>query len=279
MDTPSSLEEYWGVSGYFGTTNMISTESGEPRPIAEAGVPASLRPQLIEDLYARLDRAQTAGRGLRFWWKCNAWRIVVGGTRRLKRLIDITGALFALILLSPLFLAVAVLIKLTDSGPILHKQTRVGQWGREFPFPKFRSMVVNAEKLKDRLLEQNQHSAGVTFKMKRDPRVTWIGRIIRKLSIDELPQLWCVVKGDMSLVGPRPPLQYEVEQYKPWHYRRVLEAKPGITGLWQVSGRSRTTFDDMVRLDLRYAKNPSAWADIKILLATPRAVISGKGAC
>jgi lipopolysaccharide/colanic/teichoic acid biosynthesis glycosyltransferase len=117
------------------------------------------------------------------------------------------------------------------------------------------------------------------FKIANDPRVTSVGRILRKTSLDELPQLFNVLRGDMSLVGPRPPLQYEVDQYKPWHCRRVLEAKPGITGLWQVTGRSRTTFDEMVRLDLRYARTSSLWTDLKILLATPRAVISGKGAC
>ena len=116
------------------------------------------------------------------------------------------------------------------------------------------------------------------FKLTNDPRVTPIGRMLRKTSLDELPQLWNVLRGDMSLVGPRPPLAYEVEQYRPWHRRRVLEAKPGITGLWQVKGRSRTTFDEMVRLDLQYARTRSLWTDIKILLATPRAVISGKGA-
>ena len=118
---------------------------------------------------------------------------------------------------------------------------------------------------------------GVTFV--NDPRVTPIGSFLRKTSLDELPQLWNVLCGEMSLVGPRPPLSYEVQQYKPWHYRRVIEAKPGITGLWQVTGRSRTTFDDMVRLDLRYARTHSVWTDVKILLATPRAVFSGKGAC
>ena len=117
------------------------------------------------------------------------------------------------------------------------------------------------------------------FKIANDPRVTAIGRFLRRTSVDELPQLWNALRGDMSLVGPRPPLQYEVEQYQSWHRRRVLEAKPGLTGLWQVSGRSRTTFDEMVRLDLRYARSYSVWTDIKILLATPRAVISGKGAC
>src|SRR2546430_12248987 len=117
------------------------------------------------------------------------------------------------------------------------------------------------------------------FKVTNGPRVTPVGGILRKMSLDELPQLWNVLRGDMSLVGPRPPLPYELEQYKPWHCRRVLEAKPGITGLWQVAGRSRTTFDEMVRLDLRYAKTYSLRTDLKILLATPRAVISGKGAC
>jgi len=117
------------------------------------------------------------------------------------------------------------------------------------------------------------------FKIVNDPRVTRVGRLLRKTSLDELPQLLNVLRGDMSLVGPRPPMPYEVAQYKAWHYRRVVDAKPGMTGLWQVTGRSRTTFDEMVRLDLRYARKCSTWEDIRILLATPRAVISGKGAC
>lgn len=117
------------------------------------------------------------------------------------------------------------------------------------------------------------------FKLTDDPRITPIGHFLRKTSLDELPQLWNVLKGEMSLVGPRPPLRYELQRYKPWHLYRVLEVKPGITGLWQVTGRSQTTFDEMVRLDLRYARNRSLWEDIKILLATPKAVISGKGAC
>jgi lipopolysaccharide/colanic/teichoic acid biosynthesis glycosyltransferase len=243
---------------------MISTESGPPRP------------QLIDELYARLDRGQAA-RGPRFWWKRNAWRLVVGGTQVVKRAIDIAGAAFALLLLSPLFLGVALAIKLTDGGPILHKQTRVGRWGREFPFPKFRSMVVNAEKLKDALLQQNQHAAGVTFKMKRDPRVTWIGRIIRKLSIDELPQLWCVLKGDMSLVGPRPPLPREVALYS-LADRRRLDAIPGLTCIWQVSGRADIPFPEQVALDLRYIQSQSIWLDLQLLLKTIPAVLLGRGA-
>jgi lipopolysaccharide/colanic/teichoic acid biosynthesis glycosyltransferase len=153
---------------------------------------------------------------------------------------------------------------------------------------KFRTMKVDADAALHReyvtsfinAKAQSQQSAGQPlFKIANDPRVTRVGRVLRKTSLDELPQLWNVLRGEMSLVGPRPALPYELEQYKPWHCRRVLEAKPGITGLWQVVGRSRTTFDEMVRLDLRYAKTCSLWNDLKILAATPAAVFSGKGAC
>jgi exopolysaccharide biosynthesis polyprenyl glycosylphosphotransferase len=207
----------------------------------------------------------------------------------LKRAIDIAASALLLLLLSPIFLLIAVFVKLKSPGPVFFRQPRVGEHGRSFTMLKFRTMRVNADnaihkEFVSQLINRSSLTSGdsakeTTFKIVNDPRVTSIGRLLRKTSLDELPQLWNVLRGDMSLVGPRPPLAYEVQQYKPWHYRRVLEAKPGITGLWQVNGRSRTTFDDMVRLDLRYAKNPSAWADIKILLATPRAVISGKGAC
>lgn len=209
----------------------------------------------------------------------------------LKRAIDIAGSALLLLLASPIFLLIAALVKLKSPGPVFFRQSRVGEHGRSFMMLKFRTMRVNADAdnaIHKEFVSQLINSAAPTggdaaketpFKIVNDPRVTSIGRLLRKTSLDELPQLWNVLIGDMSLVGPRPPLAYEVQQYKAWHYRRVLEAKPGITGLWQVNGRSRTTFDDMVRLDLRYAKNPSAWADIKILLATPRAVISGKGAC
>ncbi len=237
------------------------------------------RPQLIEELYLRYGRGQGGSplRRLRFWWKRNAWRVVVGGTRLLKRMIDLAGACTALLLLSPLFAAVALFIKLTDGGPVLHMQRRVGQWGREFAFPKFRSMVVNAEKIQAGLLQQNQHGAGVTFKMKRDPRVTWIGRIIRKLSIDELPQLWCVVRGEMSLVGPRPPLPREVAQYT-LSDRRRLDVVPGLTCIWQVSGRADIPFPQQVALDLRYIESQSVWVDIQLLVKTIPAVLFGRGA-
>lgn len=206
----------------------------------------------------------------------------------LKRGLDICAAAALLAVLSPLFLVIAALVKRKSPGPIFFRQVRIGEFGRPFTMLKFRTMhVKNDDAIHKAFVSQlikgdapqSGNAADTPFKIVNDPRVTPVGRVLRKTSLDELPQLWNVLRGDMSLVGPRPPLQYEVEQYKPWHYRRVLEAKPGITGLWQVSGRSRTTFDDMVRLDLRYAKNPSAWTDIKILLATPRAVISGKGAC
>jgi lipopolysaccharide/colanic/teichoic acid biosynthesis glycosyltransferase len=208
--------------------------------------------------------------------------------RVLKRGMDILGSLVLLLLLSPLFLVIAGLVKLSSRGPVLFRQIRIGQMLKPFMMCKFRTMYANA----DHGIHHNYVSWFITssgkeqaqdentvFKLTNDPRITPIGHFLRKTSLDELPQLWNVLVGQMSLVGPRPPLWYEVQQYKPWHRHRVLQAKPGITGLWQVTGRSRTTFDEMVRLDLRYARGRSLWADIKILLATPAAVIKGKGAC
>ena len=205
-----------------------------------------------------------------------------------KRGMDILGSLALLIILSPLLLAIAGLVKLSSRGPVLFRQVRIGQMLKPFMICKFRTMYADA----DHGIHHDYVSWFVTssgkgqereknkiFKLTNDPRITLIGRFLRNTSLDELPQLWNVLRGEMSLVGPRPPLWYEVQQYKPWHRHRVLEAKPGITGLWQVTGRSRTTFDEMVRLDLRYARGQSLWADIKILLATPVAVIKGKGAC
>ncbi len=205
----------------------------------------------------------------------------------IKRTLDIVGSGTLLLILLPLLAVIAALVKLTSRGPVLFEQERVGRGLKRFKMLKFRTMRSGA----DSAIHQQymtwyiNSSSGTTgsqphvFKMTADPRITPIGRLLRKTSLDELPQLWNVVRGDMSLVGPRPPLPYEVAQYKPWHCRRVVEATPGITGLWQVSGRSRTTFDDMVRLDLRYARSCSLWTDLRILLATPRAVVSGNGAC
>jgi lipopolysaccharide/colanic/teichoic acid biosynthesis glycosyltransferase len=206
----------------------------------------------------------------------------------LKRGMDILGSLTLLLLLSPLLLAIAGLVKLSSRGPVLYHQMRIGQMLKPFMMCKFRSMYANSGHgihhdyvswfitSSDKGQAQDKNKV---FKLANDPRITPIGHFLRKTSLDELPQLWNVLVGEMSLVGPRPPLWYEVQQYKPWHRHRVLDAKPGITGLWQVTGRSRTTFDEMVRLDLRYAKKKSLWADIKILLATPAAVIKGNGAC
>jgi lipopolysaccharide/colanic/teichoic acid biosynthesis glycosyltransferase len=209
----------------------------------------------------------------------------------LKRSLDVLGSAALLVLLAPLaplFLLIAAIVKLTSPGPVFFRQQRIGEAARPFTMLKFRTMRADADSSLHQAYVSQFISAGAAaagaqqdapFKIANDPRVTRVGSLLRKTSFDELPQLWNVLLGDMSLVGPRPPLAYEVERYKPWHLRRVLEARPGITGLWQVRGRSRTTFDDMVRLDLRYARTCSAWTDIKILLATPKAVISGKGAC
>lgn len=206
------------------------------------------------------------------------WRTMAQGNNAIKRVMDISVSLIALLLLSPLFLVVALCIRLTDGGPALFWQARVGKWGRVFAFPKFRSMVTNAEALKAKLVEQNQHGGeGITFKMKRDPRITWIGRIIRRTSIDELPQLWCVLTGDMSLVGPRPAVVSEVNQYT-LDNRRRLDIKPGLTCIWQVSGRSEIPFDQQCQLDVEYIEQQSTLADIQLLLKTIPAVITGKGA-
>jgi len=204
-----------------------------------------------------------------------------------KRGLDILGSLLLLALFAPVFLGVFAAVKWTSPGPVLFRQVRVGRRGEPFTMLKFRTMQVNAgDGIHQDYVSwfikssgQQPRTGKEVFKLTNDPRVTPVGRILRRTSLDELPQFWNVLRGDMSLVGPRPALPFEVEQYQPWHRRRVLEAAPGVTGPWQVNGRSRTTFDDMVRLDLRYARTHSLWTDIKILAATPRAMVSGKGAC
>jgi exopolysaccharide biosynthesis polyprenyl glycosylphosphotransferase len=207
----------------------------------------------------------------------------------IKRAMDIAGSLIALTLASPLFLLIAIAIKLTSKGPVFFRQQRVGQYGRSFMFLKFRSMHVSNDtsvhkewfnKFRNGKAQRQPTNGQQTgsFKMTNDPRITRVGRILRRTSLDELPQFVNVLRGEMSLVGPRPPIPYEVDDYLAWHRGRILEAKPGLTGLWQVNGRSRVTFDEMVRLDLQYARTWSIWLDIKILLKTPKAVISGDGA-
>ena len=214
----------------------------------------------------------------RLAYKKMIWRGTYGLAESVKRALDIGGSLSAIVLFSPIFIGTALAIKLEDGGPILFLQDRVGRGGRLFKVFKFRSMVQNADKLKDQLLKMNQHgSDGVTFKIENDPRITRVGRFIRKYSIDEFPQFFNVLLGDMSLVGPRPPVPREVAKYKAMHLRR-LAVKPGITCLWQVGGRAGIDFEGQVRLDLQYIASESAWNDIKILLKTVPAVIKGEGA-
>jgi lipopolysaccharide/colanic/teichoic acid biosynthesis glycosyltransferase len=211
-----------------------------------------------------------------------------GGAQYLKRAIDIAGSLMIMPVLLPLFVIIGIMIKLNSKGPIVFRQTRVGRGGKVFSFLKFRSMydkndpTIHREYVTGLIAGRGVAAMDGTnkkvFKLVGDPRITSVGRILRKSSLDELPQLFNVLMGDMSLVGPRPPVPYEFERYAPWHRQRVMQVKPGITGLWQVSGRCRTTFDEMVRLDLRYARSWSIWLDLKILLRTPAAVFSGEGA-
>jgi lipopolysaccharide/colanic/teichoic acid biosynthesis glycosyltransferase len=204
----------------------------------------------------------------------------------IKRAIDIVGSALALLLLFPLYALVALAIKLTSKGPILFRQERLGQYGKSFTLLKFRSMRTDCDpRIHQEFVNEfikggsgDKDSAQPLYKIKNDPRVTRIGSLLRRTSLDELPQFWNVLRGDMSLVGPRPPIAYEFKTYGLWHQRRVLEIKPGITGLWQVTGRSRTRFDEMVRLDLKYARAWNLWLDLKILLRTPAAVFSGDGA-
>jgi lipopolysaccharide/colanic/teichoic acid biosynthesis glycosyltransferase len=197
--------------------------------------------------------------------------------RASKRSLDIVVSALMLAGLLPLFLLLAAAIKVHDRGPVLFWQNRVGRWGRVFRFPKFRSMVVDAEKVRNELISQNQHGDGVTFKMKRDPRITPIGRLIRKFSLDELPQLWCVLKGEMTLVGPRPPLPKEVARYS-LADRRRLEVTPGLTCFWQVQGRADIPFEQQVKLDVEYIEQRSLTLDFRLLFATVPAVLTGRGA-
>ncbi|MGD0114445.1 MAG: sugar transferase [Dehalococcoidia bacterium] len=195
----------------------------------------------------------------------------------LKRAMDVVAAALLLLLLSPLLAAVALIVKLSSSGPLFYRWPVVGKNGRYFTGYKFRTMVENADRLKEGLIASNQ-MRGPVFKMERDPRVTPAGRFLRRFSLDEVPQLWSVLKGDMSLVGPRPPLQEEYERFNAWQ-RQKLAVKPGITCLWQVSGRNDISdFDDWVRLDLEYIRDWSLWLDVTILLRTALAVVSGRGA-
>lgn len=194
-----------------------------------------------------------------------------------KRATDIVGSLLGLVLFSPVVAVVALIIKLTDGGPVFYPHMRVGKWGREFKCYKFRSMVVDAEHIKAEIAHLNLHDDHRTFKVPDDPRVTMIGRWVRRASIDEIPQLWNVLRGEMSLVGPRPPVPLEVERYTLDDMQRLL-VKPGLTCIWQVSGRSRLAFDKQLAMDLAYIEQRSYWFDLKLILKTLPAVLSADGA-
>lgn len=246
--------------------SSYSRSTGAPIKTVMNGLTASL-----ESLFPKLSSLYS--------WFCliSLPRIQSRATQIAKRSIDITVSTLALVLLSPLFLVVALAIKLTDFGPVFFWQERVGMHGIIFSFPKFRSMVTQAEALKLSLLQQNQHGASITFKMKHDPRITPIGRWIRRFSVDELPQLWCVLHGQMSLVGPRPAVPREVALYS-LRDRVRLNTLPGLTCIWQVSGRSEIPFEQQVKLDEQYFLQQSLGMDLRLLVKTIPAVLNGKGA-
>ncbi len=246
--------------------------------------------EILERMADRLLTAQTPwGRArLNFYvkWKRLAWNFVTSFAHFIKRIFDIVVSLIAILCLAPVFLGIAIAVKM-DGGPIFFRQTRYGLYGREFGMLKFRSMCVDAEaRLKD-LLSKNEKKEGITFKMKDDPRITKIGKIIRKSSLDELPQFWNVLKGEMSIVGPRPPVKREVELYEQRHRRR-FNVKPGITCIWQVGeregglfeigDRNSIDFEEQVDLDVRYIESQSLWKDVLLLLKTIPAILFGKGA-
>jgi len=205
-----------------------------------------------------------------------------------KRCLDIVGSLLALLIMAPLMILIAIAVRLNSPGPVLFRQTRLGQSGKSFTFLKFRSMYAKTDHaiheayIKRFIANRADFPANGgdnnVYKLQADPRITRVGQFLRRTSLDEIPQFFSVLVGHMSLVGPRPPLPYEFAAYQIWHRRRLLVVKPGITGLWQVEGRSRVKFDEMVRMDIQYARSWSLWTDIKILLRTPRAVLSGTGA-
>jgi exopolysaccharide biosynthesis polyprenyl glycosylphosphotransferase len=210
--------------------------------------------------------------------KANMWKAAIASGHFIKRLFDIFASLMFLILLSPLLTFIALLIKLEDRGPIIFAQRRVGKFGREFKMYKFRSMRVDAEARLQELLKQNGHSTGVTFKMKNDPRITRVGRFIRKYSLDELPQFVNVFKGEMSMVGPRPPVPREVALYT-LKDRQRLAVTPGLTCFWQIGGRADIDFPEQVQLDVQYIESQSFWLDLWICIKTIPAVVLGRGAC
>jgi lipopolysaccharide/colanic/teichoic acid biosynthesis glycosyltransferase len=249
--------------------------------VMDFGFDADPRPELVRDR-ARYYR-RVAKTPARQWRKTRrrgerALHAARHKTHRIaKRAFDLTFAAVLLALSSPLLFLIAVAIKLTDGGPVLYWQKRVGMWGQLFDFPKFRSMILDADKIVDSLADHNHHGNSITFKIKRDPRVTWIGRLIRRFSLDEFPQMWCVLRGQMSLVGPRPALPREVNNYTQEHRRR-LSVRPGLTCIWQVNGRADVPFDRQVQMDVDYVESHNFWLDLRLVASTVPAVITGRGA-
>ena len=227
--------------------------------------------QLVKELAARTKWGQRRS------FRLLAWRLTVRASYAIKRVSDIVLSGIGMILLSPVFAAIAVAVKASSPGPVIFTQIRVGRYGRHFNFYKFRSMRTDAEAQKAALMAKNESKDGVIFKMKDDPRITKVGKFLRRTSMDELPQLWNVFIGDMSLVGPRPPVPKEVEQYT-LEDRKRLDVIPGITCLWQIKGRSEIPFHEQVRLDKEYILAPGVMKDIAILLKTIPAILGGKGA-
>ncbi len=238
---------------------------------------AKTRHQIIEELYERYSQPRSRSSKFKYTWKKYAWLLVIHSSYFIKRFLDVVVSIVSIIVFAPLITLISSIIKCTDGGEILYITQRVGKWGVTFPFPKFRTMVTNADKQKEALIHHSDDVTPKRFKMQKDPRITTIGKILRKSSLDELPQLWCVLRGDMSLVGPRPPLPEEVEHYT-IEERRRLDIKPGLTCFWQVSGRSSIPFDEQVKLDIKYIESQSILLDMKLLLQTIPAVIFGKGA-
>lgn len=238
---------------------------------------SNARRELLAQLPVPLSRAGV----MRLRWslrvKLAAWELSLGSVLFFKRALDIAISGTALLMFSPFLLFVALLVYLDDPGPVFYTQTRVGQDGRLFPFYKFRSMRVGADKMKDQLIQQNESKDGVIFKMKNDPRITRVGKYLRRFSVDEAPQILNVFLGDLSVVGPRPPVPREVALYT-LEDRKRLHVKPGLTCFWQIQGRSEIPFKEQVRLDLQYISSQGFWMDLWIIVKTVPAVLLGRGA-
>jgi lipopolysaccharide/colanic/teichoic acid biosynthesis glycosyltransferase len=268
-------------------TDIVACDKNSILSVILSKVSTTLRDELTPDQFARVS--------ISFHFFPDHWDHDHSGKGKrsllgIKRAMDIAGSGLMLTLSAPLFLVIAVVVKISSTGPVFFRQQRVGQYGQQFTFLKFRSMQVNSDPSAHKAFvtefitsqtesEVSNGNGEPIYKLPNDKRVTRVGKLLRKTSLDELPQFLNVLRGEMALVGPRPPIPYELAAYQTWHRRRVLEVKPGITGLWQVTGRSRVKFDEMVRLDLRYAASWSPWLDAKILMRTPMAVIKGTGAC